>query len=128
VGWLSCRRRVTESVAKSEPERLHRHKHSLPATCWDLVATGKGFGQLREMAHLCLVSQPIASIDPDVSVGIVSMASQLGSGASRLTLRARCLSGPVLEMLDFAAIAEITVAVLTHILREAIKSINVSFV
>jgi hypothetical protein len=29
------------------------------------------------MAHLCLVSQSIAAVDPDVSVGFVSKPSQL---------------------------------------------------
>jgi hypothetical protein len=46
----------------------------------------------------------------------------------RLTLRARCPSGPALRELDFEELIEIAVVVLTHILLEAIENIHVSFV
>ena len=47
---------------------------------------------------------------------------------TRLTLRARYLSGQGLGGLDFEELAEIAVATLTHVLGEAVEKKKVSFV
>jgi len=77
-----------------------------------------------KMAHLGLVPQAIASIDPDVSAYAVSKAAQGDGRALELTRRARYLSGQGLRVLASDEAAE--PALLTHVLREATQKMAVS--